>query len=482
MKTRILSLLPLVVCFAISLVSAQYEVQLAIPEGLSPNPGKLFTVKHTGDTPDANPGDNMCADANGNCTLRAAVDETNANNAAGDVIMFELPYPAVIELTEGSLTFDETSASLVGPGARRLTIRRSASAAIPFRIFHVPNAGTRAVIRGLRLEGGIAGSFIAGGALRIGSGATADLTDVWLTGNSAGAGGAISSEGTLTVSRSLIAGNTANVEGGGLHLASGSTTRITNSTITSNSASTGGGIYSAGTLLSVNNTISHNSATSSASGIASASGSSVSVLNTMIGADTSLPVTTISGSFASLGNNLVTDARTANGLTNGVNNDQVSDNNAIDPLLGSLSDNGGQTDARALLTGSPAIDRGNSCVSLGQPSCPGIDPLILRSFLWDQRATYPRWILQGVDVGAVEHAGTPSASGFFSLGFSFFGRINRTGQAVAINAFTGERRYAHLNILGSFRFPALELADVHIVEIRLKNSQWSPTIHPRGGF
>ena len=133
MKTRTLSLLPLVVFCAISFVSAQDEIKLGIPDGFT-RPGQLFVVKNTGDTVDANPGDGFCADANGNCTLRAAVDEANANQAANDIIIFQLADPAVIELTLGSLNFTEIRTSIVGPGARKLTIRRSSE--LPsFRIF-----------------------------------------------------------------------------------------------------------------------------------------------------------------------------------------------------------------------------------------------------------------------------------------------------------------------------------------------------------
>ena len=41
-----------------------------------------FTVTDLGDTSDANAGDGTCADAGGNCTLRAALEEANA--LAGD--------------------------------------------------------------------------------------------------------------------------------------------------------------------------------------------------------------------------------------------------------------------------------------------------------------------------------------------------------------------------------------------------------------
>ena len=37
-----------------------------------------FTVNSLGDTANANPGNGACADASGNCTLRAAIQEANA--------------------------------------------------------------------------------------------------------------------------------------------------------------------------------------------------------------------------------------------------------------------------------------------------------------------------------------------------------------------------------------------------------------------
>ena len=50
-------------------------------------PQATFTVNGAGDTPDANPGDGICADIYGNCTLRAAIEEVNARSG-GDTIVF----------------------------------------------------------------------------------------------------------------------------------------------------------------------------------------------------------------------------------------------------------------------------------------------------------------------------------------------------------------------------------------------------------
>jgi hypothetical protein len=62
-----------------------------------------YTVNSTDDLPDANINDNVCADANGNCTLRAAIE--NANKASNkDIIAFNIsgtaPFTIAIQTSE----------------------------------------------------------------------------------------------------------------------------------------------------------------------------------------------------------------------------------------------------------------------------------------------------------------------------------------------------------------------------------------------
>jgi len=66
----------------------------------------VFTVDATGDNGDVNPGDGTCDDGTGSCTLRAALEETNAlaNAPAGpDEIRFDIPGagPHTIQLQSG---------------------------------------------------------------------------------------------------------------------------------------------------------------------------------------------------------------------------------------------------------------------------------------------------------------------------------------------------------------------------------------------
>ena len=69
-----------------------------------------FVVDSTADAADANVGDGTCADLNGNCTLRAAIQETNASSGA-DSISFNLPPgTAGCDATTGVCTIAPASA------------------------------------------------------------------------------------------------------------------------------------------------------------------------------------------------------------------------------------------------------------------------------------------------------------------------------------------------------------------------------------
>lgn len=71
-----------------------------------------FNVSTTDDTVDANPGDGNCADSNGNCSLRAAVMEANAQAQTDPSKSFiiVLQPGQTYTLTLDSNTFDEMDA------------------------------------------------------------------------------------------------------------------------------------------------------------------------------------------------------------------------------------------------------------------------------------------------------------------------------------------------------------------------------------
>lgn len=423
-----------------------------------------MTVNSTGDSVDAVPGDRQCADAAGLCTLRAAVDEANFSSTR-DAIIFDLLRPASIELTLGELTVMR-SVDIIGPGARRLTIRRSAVPGTPdFRVFHIPAAAVFVNFRGMTIANG---SDTLGGGLFVESGAVVGVFDAALTGNQAGAGGAISSlAGRITIARCLINSNAAKGQAGAIFNNDGYVA-ISSSTLTDNSAPVGGAIINNGELVLLHDTFSGNSAIEAASSILNSATGTVQVLNTIIGRDTSASPTSIEGAFQSAGNNLVTNSTASTGFTNGVNGDQVSENNAIDPLLGPLADNGGQTDTRALLPGSPALNNANVCARSGQ--CEGFPGVPGR--LRDQRRRR-RPFSGGIDIGAFETDGINLVGfGSFTFGRPFSGPLARFAGSVAsvIDPVTLERRYGLVRVNGDVTFKDLATTDVYVLELRSKRS------------
>jgi hypothetical protein len=211
-----------------------------------------------------------------------------------------------------------------------------------------------------------------GGGIYVGGGGTLTLTNSTIAGNSAGAangGGLYAFQNTtVTISNSTISGNTAgNVAGGYRSL--GNVT-IVNSTISGNTSSSwhGGAIFHTdGAMEIVNSTIANNFAPDwgAAAIFVGEYGSvptSLKLTNTIVTGNhndacnwwsTPGPVTVTSG-----GHNILQD-----GSCNPVGSDQV----IADAKIGALADNGGPTWTHALLPGSPAIDAADDAL------CPATD-------------------------------------------------------------------------------------------------------------
>ncbi|MEQ1923783.1 MAG: choice-of-anchor Q domain-containing protein, partial [Pyrinomonadaceae bacterium] len=188
--------------------------------------------------------------------------------------------------------------------------------------------------------------------------------------NTTGTGGGglyLTGEGSVTITGSTINGNTANTGntatgiGGGIYVELPMT--ITNSTVSGNTAGrNGGGIYSntVGTanVNITNSTIVNNTATLNGGGIERPGANNNTNLSNSIFANNTANGGTspdVLGTFNSNGFNLIrnTTGATINGVT-------ASNITGVDPLVGALQNNGGMTFTHALLTGSPAIDKGFS--------------------------------------------------------------------------------------------------------------------------
>lgn len=178
-----------------------------------------FTVNSLADTPDALLTDGLCADASGACTLRAAIQQANAD-PPGDTIGFSVA--GTINLT-GALPDLSKDVTINGPGADHLTVRRASGG--DYRIFTV-KAGVTAFLSGLTVSNGhvpIQSNF--------------SVTDF-----PAISGGGVSNLGTLTMTNCVVSDNS-------------TSDAVVDSTLT---AGGGGGIFNQGTLTLTNCIVSHN--------------------------------------------------------------------------------------------------------------------------------------------------------------------------------------------------------------------------------
>jgi predicted outer membrane repeat protein len=328
--------------------------------------GAAFVVNNNGDTTDANSTDNLCSDVSGNCTLRAAIEQANAL-AGDDTITFDFAaLLTTITLMRGQLEIT-SNITITGTGARNLIISGNNASRVFF--VHPASAGSSFVVNivnisGLTVANGYVAYPLAGGGIYTINGATLNLTEVTVRNNTAGhiGGGIFQFLGTINILNSTISYNTAVSDGGGINNNAG-TTNISNTTISDNTAPLGAGIVNFRTLTLNNVTISNNTATTFGGGVynAASARNAFTVRNSIIANNTAPNGADVYREFTSLGNNLIGNSTGSTSFTNGVNGDIVGTAAApINPLLGALQDNGGQTDTRALLPGSPAINAGNN--------------------------------------------------------------------------------------------------------------------------
>jgi Response regulator receiver domain len=434
-------------------------IGLALLEIYSDVHGDTLTVTSTADS--------------GAGSLRNAIGD--AGN--GDTIHFASALNGqTIALTSAELVIDK-NITISGPGSSQLTVRRSMADGTPgFRILHV-TPGHIVTIEGLTIMGGY--SFFESGGGVFNDRATLTVNDCLVTGNfsgvagggfyssgtsarltvlnsevslnfasgiaqgGGGSGGGISSDGTLTITRSTVSGNSVTNQppspgsaggifsggpavisdsaiggnaggtygggiinggpmtitgsiisgntsiGSGAGIANGGTLTITNSTIIGNAAifkqsGRGGGISNGdnGTLTIIHSTFSGNRADGGAGGIDLGNGT-LHIGNTILKAGASgSNLVNNSGTLISDGYNLSSD--NGGGFLTAAG-DQIN----TEPMLGPFQDNGGPTFTHALLSGSPAINAG--------------DPNFTPPPSFDQRGPgYNRAVGGRIDIGSFE--------------------------------------------------------------------------------
>jgi CSLREA domain-containing protein len=320
-----------------------------------------YLVTKTADT-----NDGVC---NQDCSLREAI--IAANSTPGDSLinlptgMYLLSIVGVNEdlAATGDLDISD-NLTLVGSGAATTIIDGGSID----RVIHITVPSAVVSLTGITIQkgGGFFGMDYGAGIVNSG---TLTLEQVTVRDNlsNAGtqgivAGGGIGNMGSLTIVESTISGNTAlggANGGGGIYNGYGAQANIINSTISGNTTgAAGGGIFSYGDLTATNVTISNNGALS---GGGLWSYMVVNLKNTIFANSTSGENCRRYNDHAinSLGHNL--DSGSSCGFS------RPGDISNVDPKLGPLQNNGGPTFTAALLTGSAAIDTGDS------NGCPATD-------------------------------------------------------------------------------------------------------------
>lgn len=348
--------------------------------------GETCTVNTPRDGKDFSPGDGRCETSDGVCTLRAAIEETNAwcKTCLDRVVLPGRKEPYLLTAlnggggrlmvngrvsVQGSAKSEATGMASVidgnNPSPEHDQFRPT------FPVFHV-DAGNQLFLDGVVIVNGHA-HIQSGGIVNKGS---VSIRRSWLRNNSThgrvyGGGGAVWNTGVLVINQSTFSDNSSigggsAINGGGAVRNMGGRVTAYNSTFTGNAAlegSLGAGAISnvdGGSIKLFNTTIANNRSYYSnfSGGIDNQPGSTVSAWNSIIAANTyrETPDRDCSGSINLMGYDLLGDGLGCEEKDMGIGN--LVGLRPIDPLLGPLSHNGGPTPTLSLKPGSPAIDAG----------------------------------------------------------------------------------------------------------------------------
>jgi hypothetical protein len=412
------AVLPLLNVFAILALagSAPATGLRAAPRAPQAEP---FVVNWLLDEPDANTADGVCLSIpSAKCTLRAAVQQTNASPGPDSIV---LGVGAYLLLRAGS---DDTSLNgdldilgdLTITGAGNAQTRILMDGSLQEGVLHVL-AGAVLHLAGVQVEGGRI--FSEGGGGGIFNQGHLSLVETVIYHNSAISytnGGGIANSGVLTITRSLIMSNSAGFFGGGIYNDSGGRLTLLDSELRDNDAhflggglfnrdyahieastfysnvagSRGGGIYNSidGNLFLINTTLSSNRSVEGGAALHNVSGNTngynLTIANNEgnpAGGDIYPPAAVyVESGSVNLRNSLLTlnyykvgvyvylrDCYGTVGVYGvvhfyfpgpgcTVSGPGQALTNVDTNLIGPLADNGGPTRTHALLPGNPAID------------------------------------------------------------------------------------------------------------------------------
>jgi len=294
----------------------------------------------------------------GGLSLREAI----AHAGAGDTITFDATLKGskiVLEQGRLGITKDLTiDGDVDGDDRADIIISGNSDS----QIFHLSNSSDL-TLKSLTIGDGRAmESGEKGGAIYTGSSTTLTLLDSTIYGSySQYAGGGIYANGAVNIANSLISGNEAFDNGGGVFVTGGSLT-VVNSLIDNNNSVNGSGgglsIESGASATIQNSTIVNNAADTLGGGIYLFSTSTLKITNSILAAN--------SATFgADLGENAEPNTLIAGNTFFGsavtIDNDLGGNvTSGADLKLGGLLDNGGTVLTRSPLDGSPVIGIGNN--------------------------------------------------------------------------------------------------------------------------
>jgi predicted outer membrane repeat protein/parallel beta-helix repeat protein len=328
--------------------------------------------------------------------------EAQLQTAFADPTETEIVLANSIDLTcGGGGDLDRNSAAALTVQGAGFTIRQTCAGE---GVMEQDGAGALTMV-GVTLTGGTA-TATSGGA--IATQGDVVVTSSTISGNSTvGSGGGIFGLG-VTVTDSTISGNQATNDGGGI---AANDVTLLRATISGNSGGFGGGFRSVNGPIVTNSTISGNTASNRGGGFAVSSSDGGSLVYSTVVENTSATGANISdadgvASFGSVvalpqggGENCAFTALVSNGFNFSDDDscgltDPTDRQDAGDPLLGGLASNGGPTQTRLPLAGSPLID----AIPVSSCEADGASGVTT-----DQRGI-ARPQVAGCDIGAVEIA------------------------------------------------------------------------------
>ncbi len=326
-----------------------------------------FIVDSYDDLTDSSPGDGLCRTSEETCTIRAAVQESNALAGKQSIALsygvyllnppVSGPSSTVEPQQEGNAVSGDLDirddVEIYGLSAENTVLHANGFD----RLFEVHNDG-KLYLEKILLTGGLPLNSAEGGGL-YNNGGNVTLNRVSIVGNSSATGGGITNGGTMLIRESSVTGNVADGNGGGIqNLAQ---LDLRNVTLSGNRGRKGGGIEAGqGSARLENVTLTGNVASSSGGGI-SASGDGVVAINSIIAGNDAPTGPACAAAFRSEGHNLIDKLQDCSVL-----GDTGSNIVGENPELRALDLNSASTFSQTPIADSRAIDSGTCRLEIDQ--------------------------------------------------------------------------------------------------------------------